>query len=83
MRVDQKEIWHLCYFNKQLDKHIIIAKVKARKNKRNEYSIKVYEFKYMKLVYKFLARKQLFNFTDKQVEFNIINSGLPLDVSNE
>ena len=73
MRIGQKKIWHLCYFCKQLDKHIIIAKVKARKKQKNEYSVKVYEFKYMKLVYEFLAKKQLFNFTAKQVEFNLIN----------
>ena len=78
IRVDQLYIWHLCFFDKQLDKHIIIAKIKQRKKKRS-YSIKVYEFKYMKLVHEFLEKKQLFGFTDKQVEFNIVNSGLPLD----
>lgn len=79
MRVEQLKVWYLCYFDKQLDKHVRIAKVKERKKHKDQYSIKVYEFKYMKLVYEFLAKKQLFGFTDKQVEFNIINSGLPLD----
>jgi hypothetical protein len=67
------ELWHLCYFCKQLDKYIVIAKIKARRKDKNQYSIKVYEFRHMKLVYEFLERKQHFNFTAKQIEFNLIN----------
>ena len=70
MKVDGLKAWHLCYFNKELDMHVKLAKIKARKKQKNEYSIKVYEFRYMKLVYEFLELKKLFGFTGKQQEPN-------------